>query len=161
MALAVMLGACGGSSEGGSAAVVDAVVDGDTIVLQSGEHVRLVQIDAPEAGDGECYGAEATRLLEQLLPTQTEVELEADPALDDIDRFGRPLRYVHVEGLNVNLELVRLGAATVWFFNGDRGRYSDELLAVGEEARQGLQGLWGACPETPFEPFAPATTGQS
>ena len=39
------------------------------------------------------------------------VTLEADPALDRVDRYGRLLRYVLRAGRNVNLELVRLGAA--------------------------------------------------
>src|SRR2546430_5784022 len=31
------------------------VIDGDTIVLINGEHVRLVQIDAPEVQQRECF----------------------------------------------------------------------------------------------------------
>ena len=36
---------------------VQYVIDGDTVVLANGEHVRLVQIDAPEVQERECYGA--------------------------------------------------------------------------------------------------------
>ena len=38
------------------------VIDGDTVVLANGEHVRLVQIDSPEVQERECYGAEARAL---------------------------------------------------------------------------------------------------
>jgi hypothetical protein len=47
--------------------------------------------------------------------------------------------------VNVNLVLVRRGAASVWFFDGDRGRYADELLAAAQNARQAERGAWGAC----------------
>jgi micrococcal nuclease len=141
----------------GRAAKVERVIDGDTIALRAGHRVRLVQIDTPEAGR-ECYADEATRVLQELLRPGTRVLLERDPALDGVDRFGRLLRYVHRErdGLNVNLALVRRGAASVWFFDGDRGRYADELLAAAEDARRHGRGAWGSCrarldPTAPFE----------
>jgi len=31
------------------------VIDGDTIEVASGARIRLVQIDTPELGSGECY----------------------------------------------------------------------------------------------------------
>jgi micrococcal nuclease len=127
------------------------VGDGDSIDLESGERVRLVQIDAPELGEDECYGEEATAALEDLLRPGSSVRLEADPRLDDADRFDRLLRYVHLGDLNVNLELVRLGAASVWFVDGP-GRYADELLDAAREAQAAGRGLWGACPGTRLDP---------
>jgi endonuclease YncB( thermonuclease family) len=44
------------------------VIDGDTIVLESGAHVRLVQIDTPEPGTGECFSRAAGRALRRMLP---------------------------------------------------------------------------------------------
>jgi len=135
------------------------VADGDTIELADGRRVRLVQIDAPEGGEGECYADEATRVLRRLLPQGTEVRLEADPRLDSVDTYGRLLRYVFRNRTNVNVTLVKQGAATVWFFRGDRGRYASGLLRAARRARAGDRGLWGACPGTPFDPLGPATTG--
>ncbi|HEU4451033.1 MAG TPA: thermonuclease family protein [Gaiellaceae bacterium] len=131
---------------------VGEVVDGDTIVLEGGERVRLVQIDAPELAEGECYGLEARRELERLLPPGADVRLERDALLDDVDRFGRLLRYVEHDGVVVNVALVRRGAASVWFFDGDRGRHADELLVAVEEARAGQRGLWGSCPAARLDP---------
>jgi endonuclease YncB( thermonuclease family) len=51
------------------------VIDGDTLDLENGERIRLVQIDAPEA-KGECYGKKAGKVLRQILPARTEVRLE-------------------------------------------------------------------------------------
>jgi micrococcal nuclease len=142
----------------GSEAVVERVIDGDTIALTDGARVRLVQIDAPERRD-ECYGNEATDLTRRLLPPGTKVRIEQDPALDQEDRFGRKLAYVWKDDEDVNLTLVEEGAAGVWFFDGDRGRYADELLGAAERAREERKGLWGACPLAVFNPTNSVATG--
>ena len=119
--------------------------DGDTLDVRAGARVRLVQIDAPELGEGECYGRESRRELERLAAPGARIELEPDPELDDVDRYGRLLRYVHVPDVNVNVELVRRGAATPYFRRGDQGRYADALLAAVDEARRASRGMWGSC----------------
>jgi micrococcal nuclease len=135
------------------------VIDGDTVVLANGEHVRLVQIDTPELRGGECYGAQARTLLRRLIPPGTTVRVEADPRLDQVDRYGRLLRYLFRGPINLNLELVRQGAATVWFYDHDRGRYAGVLLRAGLAARGAHRGLWSVCPQTPFDPYHAANTG--
>jgi micrococcal nuclease len=145
--------ACGGTRPQSSDATVDHVSDGDTIVLTDGRHVRLVQIDAPELPEHECYAMQSARALSVLLPPGTPVEIVTDPALDRVDRFGRTLAYVEKGGANVNLELVRHGAAAPYFFHGDRGRYADEFLQAARVARQDLLGLWAACPDTVLDPY--------
>ena len=137
------------------------VIDGDTIVLTDGAHVRLLQIDTPEPGTSECYSRAAGRDLRRMLPVGSVVTLETDPALDRVDRYGRLLRYVYRGSSNLNLALVRDGSATVWFFDGDRGRYASALLAAARTAREAHRGLWGACPHAVWDPFGPATTGES
>jgi micrococcal nuclease len=139
--------------------VVAYVGDGDTLGLEDGRTIRLVQIDAPEAAD-ECFGREATGELERLAPPGAAVALEADPALDDVDVYDRLLRYVSVDGVNVNVELVRVGAASPYFFRGDRGRYAPELLRAAADARAGARGFWGACPTARLDPNRGALTGQ-
>jgi micrococcal nuclease len=155
-AVATALALAGCSTNESEAQQEDARVarigDGDSIELADGTRVRLVQIDAPELGEEECFGAEATEVLRELLPPGTSIHLETDPRLDDVDRFDRLLRYFHRDGLNVNLELVRSGAASVWFVGGDRGRYAGELLEAAEAAQDAGRGLWSACPGTQFDP---------
>jgi micrococcal nuclease len=155
MLVALAAAGCAGNgaagAEGAAEVTVAFVVDGDTIELENGEQVRLVQIDAPEAGD-ECYGLEAGEALHRLVPDGETVHLEGDPALDDTDRFGRLLRYVHRGGTNVNLALVERGAASVWFVDGDRGRYADELMQAARTAESQGQGAWGAC-EAELDPY--------
>ena len=143
------------SAEG---AVVARVIDGDTIELVDGRRVRLVQIDTPEKGS-ECYGDESSAVTRRLLPPGTEVRIEQDPALDQVDRFGRKLAYVWKGDKDVNVTLVREGAAGVWFFDGSRGRYASELLRAAEQARVDHKGLWGACPLARFDPEDSLSTG--
>src|SRR5262245_31200133 len=120
--------------------MVGRVIDGDTLELQDGRRVRLVQIDTPELGTGECYSRAAASTLRELVPDGSSIRLEADPALYRVDRYGRILRYVFRGSLNVNLELVRRGAASVWFYDGDRGRYADELLTAAGRAEKARRG---------------------
>jgi endonuclease YncB( thermonuclease family) len=135
---------------------VSRVIDGDTIALGGGERIRLVQIDAPES-KGECYGKKAGKVLRALLPAGTKVRLESDPKLDDVDRYGRLLRYVFVGKDNINVVLVKKGAASVWYFDGDQGRYAKKLLHAAQRASRERRGAWGACeaqldPSNAFNP---------
>ncbi|HXF98711.1 MAG TPA: thermonuclease family protein [Gaiellaceae bacterium] len=156
-----LAGHAGAAAPSGSRASVAWVVDGDTVALAGGERVRLLQIDAPEVGTGECYSRAARTALLGLLPPGSRVTLERDPALDAVDRYGRLLRYLWRGGVNVNLELVRRGAAAPYFYRGERGRYASRLLAAARAARAARRGLWGACPGTVLDPFRPVETGQS
>lgn len=150
-------------------AVVARVADGDTLRLRDGTIVRLVQIDAPELGGGECYARAAWRELASIVGSGDRVELEVDPRvhayggggrldLDKVDRFGRLLAYVHADGENVNLTLVRRGAAAPWFFAGVRGRYARQLEDAAGEARTARRGAWGACPRARLDATRPFAT---
>src|SRR5918996_713535 len=83
--LSACLAALGVATAGGaSVARVAWVSDGDTIVLTNRAHVRLLQIDTPEVGSGECYSRAAARELRRLLPVGTAVRLEADRRRDGL-----------------------------------------------------------------------------
>ena len=106
---------------------IDHIVDGDTIALRNGRHVRLVQIDTPEVYFGtECYGPQASLAMKRLLPVGSVVRLEFEPTTDRSDQYGRLLAYV-IRGrdtLNINLRLVAIGAAAPYFYEGRRGMYA-------------------------------------
>jgi endonuclease YncB( thermonuclease family) len=140
---------------------VVSVYDGDTLTLSNGERVRLLQIDTPELGSGECYSRAARSELLRLVPLGSRVVLEADPGLDRVDRYGRLLRYVVRNGVNVNVELVRRGAAAPYFYGGDKGRYAGGLTQAVTSAKQAKRGLWKACPATVLDPYRAVETGQS
>lgn len=163
LALGAVAGGCDDAQAPSAAdretATIEWVVDGDTVRLDDGRQVRLVQIDAPEAGS-ECFGRDATRALIALAKGE-RVMLERDPALDDVDTYGRLLRYVFVGERNLNLALVADGAAAPYFFRRQRGRYAEDLDAAVDEARAEDRGLWAACPLARLEPGLGSVTGHA
>jgi micrococcal nuclease len=140
------------------AATVSRVSDGDTLRTTSGRRIRLVQIDAPEL-HGDCFGKGALAALLKLTPPGTRITLERDPALDATDTYGRQLRYVFVGGTNVNVALVRQGAASPYFFRGARGRFASILLDAVDAARDAGRGYWGTCPDARLDPGRGSITG--
>jgi endonuclease YncB( thermonuclease family) len=142
-------------------AVVASIYDGDTLSLRDGRRVRLLQIDTPELGSGECYSRAARTALTGLAPIGRPVVLELDPALDRTDRYGRSLRYVKRNGVNVNVELVRRGAAAPYFYRSERGRYAITLMRAAQRAKVSKLGLWKACPSTVLSPERSISTGRS
>lgn len=155
-ALAVGLGASVSTAAAPSAIYrIDRVTDGDTVVLRNGQRVRLVQIDTPEVFFGvECYGRRSSATTKRLLPEGTRVRLLTERATDRVDDFGRLLRYiVRLDGVNVNLRLVAVGAAAPWFYEGRRGMYANRLERLAKRARAKRLGLWGACPRTGYDPY--------
>jgi len=147
---------------GGQLARIDHVADGDTVDLTNGQRVRLVQIDTPEVYySAECYGAQASAITKRLLPPGTLVRLYREPKTDAVDEYGRLLRYVFRvrDGLNVNVYLVRVGAAAPYFYDYRRGRYAGLLERLALRARTRHLGLWGRCPGTPYDPDHGVSTG--
>jgi micrococcal nuclease len=160
LACSAVSGATAVASAAGQAGTVARITDGDTLVLQSGQRVRLLQIDTPEIGGGECFSRAAKKRLAALVPVGSTILLQRDRALDDRDRYGRLLRYVTRDGVNVNLRLVATGAAAPYFYRGDRGRWAGALLAASNRAKQQRLGLWGACPGAKLDPTHAVDTGR-
>jgi micrococcal nuclease len=159
--LVVSAAGVAGEARGSETAVVASVYDGDTLSLRDGRRVRLLQIDTPELGSGECYSRAARNALLSLAPIGKPVVLEIDPTLDRTDRYGRLLRYVKRNGINVNVELVRRGAAAPYFYRSERGRYAATLMPAAQRARASKLGLWNACPSTVLRPERAISTGRS
>jgi len=134
------------------------VPDGDTIRLADNRKLRLVQVDAPELPQGECYAEEAMRELERLAPIGVEIVPHTDGKLGLKDEHGRFLAYVFKGKEHVNLRLIELGAAAPYFYRRERGRYADQLLAAAQRARSDRRGLWGACPRTELNPYRGVNT---
>lgn len=158
------VGGAANRARAGQLARIDYVVDGDTVALTNGRHVRLVQIDTPEVySSAECYGEQASKITKRLLPPGTAVRLLRELKTDAVDSYGRLLRYVvRVRGnLDVNVQLVRVGAAAPYFYDYRRGRYANLLVRLGRRARSRHLGLWGRCPGTPWDPNHGVSTGPS
>ena len=145
----------------GTARIVS-IVDGDTVVIDldgSDERVRLIGIDTPETVHPtrpvECYGAESTDRITELVPPGSVVRLERD--VEWRDHFGRLLLYLFRadDDLFVNEALVAEGYAATWHIDPN-GAYRSVLGAAEQDARAAGRGLWSACggPGVPLDPLA-------
>ena len=134
------------------------IYDGDTVTMADGLKIRLLQIDAPELGESECYADKSKATLISLLSKKGTIRLKADPVSASYDRYGRALRYIFVGNINVNLEMVKLGAAAPYFYQGEKGRYSTAMLKAAENAKLYKVGLWKDCPGTKLLPTKAITT---
>ncbi len=117
-------------------AFVARVIDGDTIELADGQRVRYLGIDTPESGD--LYADEATAENKELVERKM-VELQRGKR--DKDEYGRLLRYVYIDGIFVNAELVVQGCAKAYIFDADE-RYSQILVQLEQYAKMAKRGLW-------------------
>jgi micrococcal nuclease len=136
LALILTLLAPGCDKVSEDAALVTRIIDGDTIEIEGGIRVRYIGIDTPEIG--EPYYLEAKKANRNLVGG-TRIQLEKD--VQDKDEYGRLLRYVWVDGIMVNAELVRLGYAHSYSYPPNL-RYQAHLLQLQREAREQKQGLW-------------------
>lgn len=90
------------------------VIDGDTLDL-AGERVRLVNIDAPEMPPRSKCASEAEGALAATARLQALVE--AGPvtlARTGVDRYGRTLAHVYVDGADAGGALVAAGLVRPW-----------------------------------------------
>jgi micrococcal nuclease len=125
--------------------VITHVLDGDTIETAGGKRVRLIGIDTPELNtdidSSQCFASESAKITQQLLENQT-VELEKDN--EDIDKYGRLLRYVYSDGVFINEFLLRQGYGRTMSIPPNI-KYAKEFEAAEKEAREDRRGLWKNC----------------
>ena len=119
---------------------VTKVVDGDTVVVEGGQRVRLLNIDTREKGQN-CY-QEAKQRMEELVLLKN-VTLERDK--EDKDQYGRLLRYIYVDGVNINMEMVAEGLAVVYIYDPNT-KYQDQFAAIEAQARTEGGCVWTTKP---------------
>ncbi len=124
---------------------VTRVIDGDTVLLDNGEKLRYIGINAPELGKTEtteCFALEATTENQRLVEGQS-IRIEKD--VSERDMYGRLLGYVYLkDGTFVNLELVENGFASAATYPPDVAK-SVLFSELEKEARLTKRGLWGIC----------------
>lgn len=125
---------------------VTEVIDGDTIELAGGEHVRYIGLDTPETEGPnkikEHFGARAAEFNRKLVGGK-KVKLEFD--VEKRDKYGRLLAYVFVKReeswIPVNAELLKKGYARL-FTKPPNNKYADHFLRLERKARKNCRGLW-------------------
>ena len=95
---------------------VSYVVDGDTLVIGSGAHVRLIGIDTPERD--QCGYREASDALRTLVEDRT-VTLVNPKSVRNKDTHGRLLRYVDRAGQDAGFDLIKAGLAVARYDSRD------------------------------------------
>ena len=148
--LAVMLAACSapGSDCGPSEGVVQRIVDGDTIELETGVTIRYLMINTPETtqGHADCFGQQAVQFNRDLVEGKT-VQLRYDVECED--RFDRTLAYVSVGGQEVNKLMLERGYACLLHISPNGDDRLDEYKAIESAAKASNRGLWGVCDPIP------------
>ncbi len=123
---------------------VTRVYAGDTVKAEGhdGEmEVRLVGIDAPETSkkgrEGQPYSQQAKKYLAGLVLNKV-VDIKGFGS----DRYDRLLGVIHLNGKNINLEMVKQGLAEVYRGRPPKGFDLDPYHDAEKEAREAKRGAW-------------------
>ncbi len=136
--------------------LVDRVVDGDTLVLEGGQRVRLIGIDTPELHESKKLYRDSQRTSQSVetikklgkrayqftrgLVEGKRVKVEFD--VEKKDKYGRLLGYAYLpDGTFVNAEIVKQGYASLMTYPPNV-KYADLFLELYQEARENKRGLW-------------------
>lgn len=117
------------------------VTDGDSLVVLDDSYkqykIRLSGIDAPEKN--QAFGQRSKQSLSDLVFTKVVVV-----DTDKVDRYGRLLGRVLVNGVDANLEQIKLGMAWHYKQYEREQQIEDRLKYAGAEfeARKNRSGLW-------------------
>ncbi len=133
----------GGASAEILHAYAKSVLDGDTLILDSGTTVRLLGLDAPEIAHkgkpGQYYGREAREILRGFVAGKL---LDIEVAGDGRDRYGRVLGIVRSGENNLNKEMVAAGAAFFYWHEDVPQDLESMLLAAQTQAIRQDAGFW-------------------
>lgn len=132
---------------GPTTGVVTAVLDGDTIELDSGARVRYLLIDTPEVGGegSDCWGPQASEFNAMMVLGET-VHLDYDAVCRD--KYHRLLAYVTIDGrddVEINRTLLEQGYACLLHIPPNGNDRVAEYQALEDAAKQAEVGMWGAC----------------
>lgn len=121
------------------------VLDGDTFILNNGERIRLLGIDAPELG--RCGADQAKEALTKLVLNKPIILSE-----DKRDTYGRRMGLVYVGSQLVNETMLASGMARPDY---DKNSKSERLKAAYHKAVDAKRGIHGTeCKKT--SPVAPS-----
>ncbi len=94
-------------------AIIDYVIDGDTVVLNDKRHIRLIGINTPELSHNnspsEAGAVNARSALKKVLGRTSIVNLVY--GLERHDRHGRTLAHIYVSDMNIQYHLLKSGLA--------------------------------------------------
>jgi micrococcal nuclease len=130
----LLIGAIVGCTQQETTIYCTEIIDGDTFRLTNGDTVRLIGIDAPELSQP---GGELSReyLAHLLLGKPITLERESE----DRDKYNRLLRFVYINDLCINEEMIRQGYAEARYLSENPIReYYIQLEIQAETTKAGL-----------------------
>lgn len=139
--------ACEGLRDGPKGTVTE-IVDGDTLLLDTGLVVRLIGMQAPKLALGRPDFADwpkANEAKAALIALALKKPVQLRYGGEQVDRYGRALAQVFVQGDNpvwVQETMLARGQARVYSFPDNRACLA-ELMAAETRARAGGLGIWG------------------
>ena len=119
------------------------IYDGDTLLLSNGKKIRLLGINTPETEgrykSAQAGGEEAKVWLKKRL---ADHKIRLDYDVEKKDKYSRLLAHIFTEeDQHINLELVKLGLATVSIFPPNT-KYTKVLLEAEQHAEDTQVGVW-------------------
>jgi len=126
-------------------ALVARIIDGDTVILRDGRHVRFIGINTPEIGrkgkSSQPYAHAAKRELEKIINKERAIGLVFDQ--ERYDKYKRLLAHVYLDKhTSISALLLRQGLATTLVIPPNIALLDCYRLAE-REARVAGHGIWG------------------
>ena len=111
--------------------LISKVLDGDTVELEDGRRIRLLNINAEEKA--RAFGDEALNYLKEFENKEVELEKEG------VDLYGRILGRIYFENDYLNLKLVEIGLAHKYLVDENELK---EFERFEDKAREQEIGIW-------------------
>jgi micrococcal nuclease len=122
--------------------VIKRAVDGDTLLTEDDERIRLIGIDTPETlhpnKPVQAFGKEASAFTKKMANGKTMyLEFDHTPT----DKYGRTLAFAYfADGRMLNVEILRQGFAHA--YKQYPHKYLDYFCGLERDAREQRAGLW-------------------
>lgn len=137
---------------------VEKAIDGDTIIISGGRHLRYLGIDAPEVRvrveekfiyKPAPFALKAKKRNHQMVQGK-KVRIEFDKEKED--KYSRLLGYCYVDKVLVNAQLVREGLAVV-SHKAPNVKYRKFLIKAQNEAKRNKRGIWSLAAISPSSAY--------
>ena len=122
-------------------------IDGDTIKIKyegKEQNVRYLLIDTPETNHPHLgkqpFGQKAKERNTELM-NSGKLEIEFDIG-ERVDKYGRLLAYIYIDGVSVQEKLLEEGLARVGYVYPPNTRHLDAFEKAQEKAKKAGIGIW-------------------
>jgi len=101
---------------------VERVIDGDSIVLEGGDRVRILGIQTPEKKE---EGFQEGKDYAEKYLMGKKIKLIRDETINNTDWYGRLLRYIEIEEGNYSEMIIQECLATPYGKHNNKAKFQD------------------------------------